>query len=264
MKIKDVILDLQKNQTWVNWNHTRDHILAGDENQEVTGIGVCWVATKQMIKAAHKAGLNFVITHENPFYDCSTNPQTAVWEAVLEKQALIKKYNNVLYRCHDGWDMFPEYGVADQWAKRLGYAFEPRLINSYNQYAQIPEQSVAEIAQHVAAVLSQDGENGAYVFGDPTKRVRRLAIGTGAATNIFSMLDYRPDAVIVSDDGITNWYAAQFAIDHDLPLIVVNHAGCEICGMKAMEAYLKQQLPPNIKVMYIAEGFDIHYYTSEA
>lgn len=262
MKVNDILTALQAKQTWVNWNQTRDHIIAGDENQEVKGIGVCWVATFQVIEEAYKAGMNLIITHENPFYDNSTNPKTPIWKAVKEKRALLEKYKITLYRCHDGWDMFPEYGVADQWAKRLGYPFEPRVLNSFNQYTQIPEQRAEDIARHAAEVLTQDGENGAYLFGNPTKLINRLAIGTGAATDIFSMLVYQPDAMIVSDDGITNWYAAQFAIDYDIPLIVVNHAGCEICGMKAMETYLKQLLPTSMHIKYIAEGFDIHYYMS--
>ena len=263
MKVKDVILALQAKQTWVNWQQTRDHILAGDDEQFVTAIGVCWVATMQVIEKAHEQGINLIISHENPFYDNSTNPKTAIWNAVQKKYALLKKYGITLYRCHDGWDLFPEYGVCDQWAKRLGYVFEPRILNQFNQHGEIPSQTVGEIAQHVAEVLTQDGENGTYIFGNPEKVVTRIAMGAGAATDIFSMLAYQPDAVIVSDDGITNWYAAQFAIDHDLPLIVVNHVGCEICGLKGMETYLRQELPQEINVMYIPEGFDIHYYINQ-
>lgn len=69
MKIKDVIEILKQEGTWVRWNRcTRDRILFGNENQEVTKIGVCWVATNKVIEKALEKGINFIISHENIFY----------------------------------------------------------------------------------------------------------------------------------------------------------------------------------------------------
>ena len=39
-----------------------------DENQEVTKIGVCWVATNRVIEQALEKGINFIISHENILY----------------------------------------------------------------------------------------------------------------------------------------------------------------------------------------------------
>lgn len=47
--------------------------------------------------------------------------------------------------------------------------------------------------------------------------------------------------MIVADDGITNYKDAQYAIDNDLPMIVVNHAGCEIGGLKNMMNYFNDK-----------------------
>ena len=110
---------------------------------------------------------------------------------------LISKGNICVYRCHDVWDSIPEYGVSDVWAKKLGFEFKDRVINSYYQSANIPKQTVSELAKHVANVLKDDGEDGVYVFGDVNKEVSRLAIGTGAGTDIFEMLEFNPDVVIV-------------------------------------------------------------------
>lgn len=258
MKIKEVIALLEKEGSWVNWNQTRDHVLLGDIDNEITKIGVCWVASKQVIEEAIAQGINFIISHENPFYTMSTKPVTAVFDAIHEKQQMLRSKNITIYRCHDVWDSMPIYGVSDQWAKRLGYNFAPRVISSYYQYADITTSTVQEIAQHVALSLVQDGEDGVYIFGNIHKEVRRIAMGTGAATDIFEMLAFQPDAVIVSDDGITNYYHAQFAIDHDLPMIVVNHAGCEICGLKGMQSYLQERLS-DISIMHLQEGYHIHY-----
>lgn len=55
MQIIDVIQHLEEQGTWVNRAYqTRDHILFGDSHQEIERVGVCWVATKQVIQEAIK------------------------------------------------------------------------------------------------------------------------------------------------------------------------------------------------------------------
>lgn len=260
MKIKDVIECLKNEGTWVRWNRcTRDRVLFGDDDQEVKKIGVCWVATNKVIEQALKKGINFIISHENIFYTTGTHLETKLVESIEHKKDLLSKGNICVYRCHDVWDSIPEYGVSDVWAKKLGFDFRDRVINSYYQYADIPKQTVSQLAKHVANVLKDDGEDGVYVFGDVNKEVSHLAIGTGAGTDIFEMLEFNPDVVIVADDGITNYKDAQYAIDNDLPMIVVNHAGCEIGGLKNMVNYFNDKLP-DLDVEYLEEGFHISYF----
>lgn len=260
MKIQDVIKILEKEGTWVKWNRrTRDHVLYGDANQEVKKIGVCWVATIQVIEEAIKEGINFIISHENPFYTTGTSIESKLLDSIERKQKLLSQANICVYRSHDVWDSIPKYGVSDIWAKRLGFSFEPRVINSYYQYADIPTMNGKQLANHVANCLKQDGEEGVYLFGDENKEIKRIAIGTGAGTNIFDMLEFNPDAVIVSDDGITNYIDAQYAIDNHIPMIVVNHAGCEICGLKEMVNYFHDKCP-ELDVKYLKEGYNIKYY----
>ena len=221
MKIKDVIECLKSEGTWVRWNRcTRDRVLFGDDDQEVKKIGVCWVATNRVIEQALEKGINFIVSHENIFYTTGTHLETKLVESIKYKKDLLSKGNICVYRCHDVWDSIPEYGVSDVWAKKLGFDFKDRVINSYYQHADIPKQTVSELATHVANALKDDGEEGVYVFGNVNKEVSHLAIGTGAGTDIFEMLEFNPDVVIVADDGITNYKDAQYAIDHDLPMIV--------------------------------------------
>lgn len=260
MKVKDVVGILEKEGTWVQWNRsTRDRIMYGDENQEVKKIGVCWVATNKVIETAIDKGINFIISHENPFYTTGTYLETRLLESMERKKSLLDKGDICVYRCHDVWDSIRTYGVSDTWASRLGFDFEERVLNSYYQFANIPSQPVSELATHVANALKEDGEEGVYVFGDTSKKVCRLAMGTGAATNVFEMLDYNPDVVIVADDGISNYKDAQFALDNNLPMIVVNHAGCEIGGLKNMETYFHDNYP-FLDVEYLDEGYSISYF----
>lgn len=261
MKIKQITDFLSKNAHWMNPNETRDILLCGDAEWDVSSVGVCWVATNRVIDQAIEKGIPFLISHENPFYHFATAPKRLAHLSVQEKLSRLREHHIAVYRCHDAWDMMPEVGVADVWAKSLGFDFT-RSVSSYIQHADIEEQTVEELARHVAECLKPEGENGVYVFGDISKRVSRLGMGTGAATDIFKMLDERPcDVCIVADDGISNYYQAQYALDQDLPLIVVNHSCCEIAGIKSMASYLERNLP-ELKVSYLDEGYTITYITA--
>ncbi len=261
MKIKEITDFLSKNAHWMNPNETRDIMLCGDPEEEASRIGVCWVATNRVIDEAIEKQITFLISHENPFYHFTTGPKRLAHLSVTEKLSRLRENHIAVYRCHDAWDMMPEVGVADIWAKSLGFSFT-RSVSSYIQHADIEEQTVEELARHVASVLKPEGENGVYVFGDIHKKVSRLGMGTGAATDIFKMLDQRPcDVCIVADDGISNYYQAQYALDQDLPLIVVNHSCCEIAGIKSMAGYLRQNFP-SLEVSYLEEGYTITYITA--
>lgn len=264
MRIKDITAMLEKEGSWVSRDIiTRDHILFGDDEKDVTKIGVCWVATKKVILEAIREEISFIITHENPFYQCSTRMNTAAIISAEEKKRLLKEHGITVYRCHDVWDLMPEAGVADQWAKRLGFAFEKRVITSFYQAADITPMTAGALALHTTNVLKQDGQQGVYLFGNPDQMVQRVVIGTGAATNVYQMLGFNPDAVIVSDDGINNYDAAQYAIDQNIPMIVVNHSCCEVAGIKAMATYLTEKLP-GISTCYLDAGYHVSYFSAES
>lgn len=261
MYITEIIQYLEAQGTWVDWTQTRDYVLFGDANKKIQRLGVCWVATKQVIEQAIEKDIHFIISHENPFYHLATSLPHRVRISAEEKRRLLKEHDICVYRCHDVWDKIPEVGVRDTWAKRLGFTCEGS-IDSYVHHATIDPIKVGELAKHVAHVLHQDGEDGVYVFGNINKEVERVGLGTGAATNIFEMLRQPCDVLIACDDGITNFYQVQYAIDNEIPMIIVNHAGCEIAGIKGMATYLQQQFP-SICCAYIKEGYDIHYYVDE-
>ncbi len=261
MKIKEITDFLSQNAHWMNLNETRDLMLCGNAEDETVRVGVCWVVTNQVIDQAIEKQISFLISHENPFYHFTTSPKRLARLSTEKKLARLQENRIAVYRCHDAWDMMPEVGVADVWAKSLGFPFT-RSVSSYIQHADIEEQTVEDLARHVAAVLKPEGENGVYVFGDIRKKVTRLGMGTGAATDIFKMLDQQPcDVCIVADDGISNYYQAQYALDQGLPLIVVNHSCCEIAGIKSMARYLRQHFP-DLEVSYLEEGYTVTYITA--
>ncbi len=107
---------------------------------------------------------------------------------------------------------------------------------------------------HTCRVLHGDHEDGVYVFGNTDMHIRRIAIGTGAATDLYELLPLHPDAVIVSDDGITSYDAAQYALDHGIGMVVVNHAAVERAGLKAMVPWLQERMK-DAEAVWLHDGF---------
>jgi len=255
MKVSEVIIHLESKGSWVNWGKTRDVVLFGDTDKEITKIGVCWVASIPAIEQAIESRVNFIISHENLFYLEGSCLDKGIKDSVSRKKELLSLHGITVYRCHDVWDKIPNVGVADTWAKDIGFEFIERDVTSFNSYAYVNQLPLKEVAEKVVNALKPNGINSVQVIGDITRVIERIAIGTGAATDIFSMLEFNPDVFVVSDDGIKNWIEVQWAIDNDLCLIIVNHACCEISGLKELKYYLEKEFV-DTNVEYLDEGFD--------
>ncbi len=250
MKIKDIISLLEKQGEWVNRRKTRDHLLFGNMERDIDRMIVCWVATNDIIQQAILEDCHFIICHENPFYLNSTQMHTSIIEATKEKQHILKKHDISIYRCHDLWDLYPEYGVLDSWAKTLDLPLEKSKQSGFYRYFENINMTTKDLALHIKDCIQEHGEVGIEVIGDLNKTIHTLAIGTGAITDVFEMCDLNADACLVSDDGINNWIATQWCMDHHIPLIVVNHRTAENAGMMGMKEYLKKIYPDiDIKVM---------------
>ena len=258
MKIHEIISYLNEKADWVDFSNTRDVVLFGDSNQTVSKVGVCWVATIPAIQQAIQQGINFIISHENCFYQEGTKLPKELIEAKKEKKNLLAKHNICVYRCHDVWDKIPDVGVADVWSSIIGLPFVKRDIKSFNSFAYFNSMSVEEVAQKVATALAPHGQADVTVLGDLTQQVTSCGIGTGAATDVFTLIREKVDCVVLSDDGSTNWIAGQYCIDYGIPLIIVHHSTSEIPGIKKIVGYLEKEFP-NISVNYLDEGYQ--YYT---
>lgn len=255
MKIIELIEDFKKNVTWVNYNFTRDQILAGDENQEVKKIGVCWVATRKVLEEAKEKGINFIISHENFLYVEATSMYSGYLKSRNEKKKFCQENGIVVYRLHDGWDQFPEYGVCDSLAKSLGLDFEPRDIRSYNQICRVNEKyTVRQLAEKFSDALSPYGCDYVEVLGDPERKVANFAIGVGAATNIAQMHLMGADCVMLADDGGSNWVEQQWLLDNEFAAIICHHSTNEMAGIDGMQKYFSQHYP-EYEVIRLHEGY---------
>lgn len=258
MKIKEIINYLENQGEWVNRDCTRDHILYGGDMIEVQTVMVCWVATLEVIRKAIDKNCHFIITHENPFYISSTSLPTLFINAQQEKKELLKEHQITIYRCHDLWDLYPKYGVRDKWAETLQMKFKETSQQSFTMVSENFTMTVNQLANHIVKCVAPYYEYGVQVIGDQSQTVHCLGIGTGACTDILDMYKKGADVCLVTDDGINNWGYTQWAVDHHIPLIIVNHLTSEAAGLEGLCIYLSQQFP-NIEFEYIANDYGIHH-----
>lgn len=258
MTIRDIIDLLESQGEWVNRSCTRDRILFGEDQTEISKVITCWVATNKVIQYAIEHDIHFIISHENPFYLASTTLPTLIYRAQKEKEALLKENNITIYRCHDLWDVYPKYGIRDSWANTLDLNFEELHDHSYYRYTNDINMTVEECAQHIINRIKLYHQQGIEIIGDKTQIIHRLGIGTGACTDVFEMYEEGADACLVSDDGVSNWIGVQWAVDHDIPLIVINHMTCEAPGMEPMVEYLSKQFP-EVTFTFVANDYGIYH-----
>lgn len=259
LKIQEIINCLESQGEWVNRACTRDHILIGDEQRDVQQVYVCWVATLEVIEKAIANDCHFIITHENLFYLNGSSVPTAILEAQRKKMSLLREHHITVYRCHDLWDLYPKLGVRDQWASLLKLSFQPvSSAKSFLRVSQEFDMTVYQLAQHIAECIEPYDEFGVEVIGNLDQKVHRLGTGTGACTDVIEMVKMGADICLVSDDGINNWIHTQWAMDHHIPLIVINHLTSEAPGIEKLSEYLSHQFP-TIQFEYIANDYGIHH-----
>ena len=102
--------------------------------QEVTGIVTTMFPTIEVIERTAKAGANFIIAHETPFYN---NQDETEWlqqdDAYRYKIGLLDKYKIAIWRFHDYWHSHKPDGIIMGNLIKLGWekyfdANTPRLL----------------------------------------------------------------------------------------------------------------------------------------
>ncbi len=238
---------------WVDWGSTLDHFLHGDPHVALRGIAVAWIPTDRLLEQAHKKGLNFFISHEEVFYDDFLN--TAFGAARTERRKRwLDDAGMVVMRCHDTWDKMPGIGVVDSWVKALGFCADARPVGSYYCVCHANGETVDAIGSQVLRLVKSMGQSVVNRFGDGSRPVRRIVVGTGAITNAAEMAALDPDLLIMTDDGFNSCNGGLLAYDLDIPMLVVNHYMAERAGIQELAMYLGRQFP-QIRV----EFFDVGY-----
>jgi putative NIF3 family GTP cyclohydrolase 1 type 2 len=175
------IVELIKKNGGVPFNDrsTRDTFKLGNPDTTVTGVATTMMCTFGMIKRAHEAGLNMIVTHEDTFWN-DPDKVTDLTENPLYKlkTEYVLKNNMVIWRDHDHMhSMHPDFTVVGE-LRSVGVkggenaTMRPGILT-------IPETTLGEFA---AQVKRQSGSRAFRCVGDPKARVSKILAGPGYAT----------------------------------------------------------------------------------
>ncbi|MBD0254935.1 MAG: Nif3-like dinuclear metal center hexameric protein, partial [Cytophagales bacterium] len=107
---------------------TVDQLRSGRMEQEITGIVTTTFPTLEVIEKTARAGANFIVAHETPFYN---NADETDWlqgdDAYRYKVDLLNQHKIAVWRFHDYWHAHKPDGIIMGTLTKLGWAdhFDP-------------------------------------------------------------------------------------------------------------------------------------------
>ena len=222
-----------------------DQVLWGDGQRQISGIAVAWSSTLDLLQRAEQLGCDFFVTHE-PLYPY-TEPQEFSHPAEAAKRDWLTESALTIYRCHDVWDVMPEVGIRDSWARFLGLEGQPAEVRKFlAAYDLEDDATLGSVAKSVLERVREIGQNAVGLIGSADQAVRRIAVGTGAITPFREMAAMGADLLVLTDDGIRQWEAAQWARDTGVGVLLVNHATAEEPGMRNLAAWLGERVDVSV------------------
>lgn len=252
--VKQVIDIILKEIPGAPFPKTVDQLRSGSMDQEVTGIVTTMFPTIAVIEQTAKAGANFIIAHETPFYN---NQDETDWlqedDAYRYKTALLNKHKIAIWRFHDYWHRHEPDGIITGNLIKLGWekyydANSPRLLT-------LPKPM--SLKSIVALVKEKLGISTVRVVGDLDQTCSTIYLAFGymdSKMQIAAIQQYKPDLILSGET--REWETVERVRDGQLMgqktvLMVLSHAVSEEAGMEYAAQWLQPKVS-GIKVTHIA------------
>ena len=252
--VKEVIDVIMKEVPGAPFATTVDQVRSGSPDQQVTGIVTTMFPTIEVIERTAKAGANFIIAHETPFYN---NQDETDWlkddDAYRYKVELLKKYNIAIWRFHDHWHAHKPDGIIMGNLMKLGWekhydTNKPRLLT-------LPQPlSIKTIAK-----LAKDklGISTVRVVGNLDQKCTTIYLAFGymdSKRQIAAIQEFKPDLILSGET--REWETVERVRDGLLmgqktSLLVLSHSVSEEAGMEYAAAWLGAKVP-GVRVLHIA------------
>jgi putative NIF3 family GTP cyclohydrolase 1 type 2 len=245
MKAADIHDLFRAAGTWMDWSQTVDGFRFGDPDTEVTGIAVAWKPYWSDLRRATELGCNLFVGHESIFRDGPMDPRDEsefAQELEQPKLAWLRESGLVVYRCHDLWDMMPEIGVRDSWARGLGFEGGPLAVSGFSLIEDVSGHTFGSLCTHIAERVKPIGQQAILAVGDEDQPVTRLALGSGAAA-LAEMVGLGADVWLGYDDYFRQVRDGALLRDIGMPYMLVNHGTLEEWGVRNLPDYLRGHFP---------------------
>jgi putative NIF3 family GTP cyclohydrolase 1 type 2 len=251
-----------------------DRIVIGNPEAEVTDIGTAWLPYWDTCRQAVRDGVNTLVVHEPTFYThwdldekdggFGTTPhagKVAIREAIRVKKEWILENKLVIIRCHDVLDKVAGFGIPFAFGDCLGFRKDD-IVRSrpyYNVYRIAPKPAV-EVARSIAQKLADLRQPGVAFYGDLSRVVDSVGVGTGCYSDPLEFMDLAPGLFISIDDVVRTWTQTVLARDTGHPLVVINHGASEEAGVRMLSEQMKSTFSDR-KVIHYAQGCGYEWVT---
>jgi putative NIF3 family GTP cyclohydrolase 1 type 2 len=241
-EVIDFVFNIAPNPKWANENIFE----FGDGSREVTGIGVAWWITSDIMLELRDRGYQLGLTHERIFYDL---PPWYAWGQIPAGNELTANQNLeriaatgglTIHRFHSNLDL-ADWGMGRAVLAQLGWSTCPTDWSRGVPVVEIEPMRLRELIAHVKArmrlpFIRYDGES--------ERMVRRVAVPWGGmcvgwnGTACASPLGF--DAVIGGDitDGLI-----RFARENGWAVIDAMHHATEMEGMRRLTERVQARFP---------------------
>lgn len=253
LKVKDVIDIITKEVPGAPFATTVDQLRSGSMDQEVTGIVTTMFPTMEVIERTAKAGANFIIAHETPFYN---NQDETDWlqedDAYRYKIQLLDKHKIAIWRFHDYWHAHKPDGIIMGNLIKLGWEKyydmnSPRLLT-------LPK--AMSLKSIVTLTKERLGIPSVRVIGNINQNCSSIYLAFGymdSKRQIAAIQQYKPDLILSGET--REWETVERVRDGQLmgqktSLLVLSHAVSEEAGMEYAAKWLQPKVT-GIKVTHI-------------
>lgn len=216
----------------------------GPRDVDITGVLSCWKPTLEAIEAAHTAGCNLIITHEElnfpPVYGGGRMEEQLTDGVTLVRISRLLERGITVFRAHTTLDFLCH---LEAFARALGLG-EPTIHGDYwERTYDIPPMTVRELAGQVRQRLNMGPVR---VAGDLERTVRRVGLPWGGVTIsanpncVQTLISLGADVLISGEAEDIPMYAA---LDAGVPLIESGHSESESPGMRRFAEMLAEFFP---------------------
>lgn len=228
-------------------NPTDDRIIFGDRNVPVTGIATCFLATLDILKAAHAAGLNYVIPHEATFYERYDDlAQSTVRDndrVLSGKEHFITASRMVIQRMHSHAHRRPGDAIMVGLVRQLGWEGQRLADQEGRPVIALPRTAAIEVGRHIKTRL---GRRTLRMFGDPARPISTISISAGmpGENAQIQQLEAGTDAVLLGEvrEPEVLGYAQDMAATRPITIYLSGHFN-EDAGMGVVADWLKTVFP---------------------
>lgn len=248
MKAIDLLNSLRESSNYKPQN-TVDTVIIGNPEKEITRILTTWICSMNAVRAAIDGGYDAIVTHEPTFYFHRNELEnlkaledgSVMKEIGLIKKKAIEEAGLVVIRIHDSWDIRPQYGMGDTWARTLGFG-EPAAYASdgFQRRYDIAPIKLDDLARLIASKTAALSEPLVQVIGDGDKLVSKVCLGPGYASTVQMGREMGCDVNIMCDDGSLFWMDIQCAVDMEYPIIRINHGTSEEPGSAMIARFINE------------------------